>query len=70
MTEKELNLLKGKVVIIRTSIEECYKRVINRWKETNKNYTEEELKKYKNKKIGMFEWYKSLNDFIINLNRN
>ncbi len=70
MTEKELNLLKGKVVIIRTSIEECYKRVINRWKELNKNYTEEELEKYKNKKIGMFEWYKSLNDFIINLNRN
>ena len=69
MTEKELNLLKGKVVIIRTSIEECYKRVINRWKETNKNYTEEELEKYKNKKIGMFEWYKSLNDFIINLNK-
>ena len=69
MTEKELNLLKGKVIIIRTSIEECYKRVINRWKETNKNYTEEELEKYKNKKIGMFEWYKSLNDFIINLNK-
>ena len=69
MTEKELNLLKGKVVIIRTSIEECYKRVINRWKETNKNYNEEELEKYKNKKIGMFEWYKSLNDFIINLNK-
>lgn len=70
MTEKELKLLKGKVIIIRTSIEECYKRVINRWKELNKNYTEEELEKYKNKKIGMFEWYKSLNDFIINLNRN
>lgn len=70
MTEKELKLLKGKVIIIRTSIKECYKRVINRWKELNKNYTEEELEKYKNKKIGMFEWYKSLNDFIINLNRN
>lgn len=67
ITEKEINLLKGKIIIIRTSIEECYKRVINRWKEINKNYTEEELDKYKNKKVGMFEWYKSLNKFLENV---
>lgn len=69
ITEKEINLLKGKIIIIRTSIEECYKRVINRWKEINKNYTEEELDKYKNKKVRMFEWYKSLNDFIENIDK-
>ncbi len=68
-TEKEIKLLKGKIIIIRTSIEECYKRVINRWKEINKHYTEEELEKYKNKKFGMFEWYKSLNDFIENVDK-
>ena len=69
ITKKEINLLKGKIIIIRTSIEECYKRVINRWKEINKNYTEEELDKYKNKKVRMFEWYKSLNDFIENIDK-
>ena len=69
ITKKEINLLRGKIIIIRTSIEECYKRVINRWKEINKNYTEEELDKYKNKKVRMFEWYKSLNDFIENIDK-
>ncbi len=67
-TEDEIKLLKGKIIIIRTSIEECYKRVINRWKEINKNYSEKELNKYKNKKLGMFEWYKLLNSFIIKIN--
>ena len=38
-------------------------------KEINKNYTEEELDKYKNKKVRMFEWYKSLNDFIENIDK-
>ena len=31
--------------------------------------TEEELDKYKNKKVRMFEWYKSLNDFIENIDK-
>ena len=68
-TEEEIKLIKGKIIIIRTSIEECYKRVINRWKEINKYYIEEELEKYKNKKFGMFEWYKSLNNFIENVDK-
>lgn len=68
ITEKEINLLKGKIIIIRTSVEECYKRVINRWKEINKNYAEDELNKYKNKKVGMFEWYKALNKFLEKVN--
>lgn len=66
-TDEEIKLLKGKIIVLRTSIEECYKRVINRWKEINKNYNEEELTKYKNKKLGMFEWYKSLNNFLIKI---
>ena len=68
-TEEEIKLLKGKIIIIRTSIEECYKRVVNRWKEINKHYTDEELEKYKNKKFGMFEWYKSLHYFIENVDK-
>ena len=56
--------LKGKIIIIRTSIEEYYKRVVNRWKEIIKNYNEEELTRYQNRKLVMYKWYKSLNDFI------
>ena len=67
--EKEIKLLKGKIIIIRTSIEECYKRVVNRWKEINKNYNEEELTRYQNRKLGMFEWYKSLNNFLENVDK-
>ena len=32
-------------------------------------YTNEEYQKYVNKKRGMFNWYKSLNRFIIELDR-
>ena len=67
LTKKEIKLLKGKIIIIRTSIEECYKRVVNRWKEISKNYNEEELIRYQNRKLGMFEWYKSLNKLLENV---
>lgn len=30
-----------------------------------KDYTEEELNAYKERKKGMYEWYKKLNEFII-----
>ena len=63
-TDEDIKLLKGKIVVLRTCIDECYKRCINRWKKLNKDYTEEELEKYKNKKLGMYKWYKSLNEFI------
>lgn len=61
---KNISLLKGQVIVMRTSIDTCYVRSINRFKEKNPNYTSEELKKYCNKKKGMYEWYKSLNEFI------
>lgn len=61
---KNVSLLKGKIIIMRTSINNCYKRCINRFRKANPNYTEEELEKYSNKKKEMYEWYKSLNEFI------
>lgn len=67
---KNCSILKGKIVIMRTSIETCYKRVINRWKENkNNNYTDEEYQKYINKKQGMFNWYKSLNKFVDDIDK-
>lgn len=61
---KDYSILKGKLIFMRTSIDTCYARSINRFKEKNTNYTNEELEKYCNKKKGMYDWYKSLNEFI------
>lgn len=65
---KDINLLKGQIIIIRTDIDTCYERVVNRWIESHKNnnirYTEEELDKYKERKKGIYNWYKQTNNFI------
>ena len=61
---KDYSLLKGKIIVMRTCINTCYKRCIERWKSINKGYTEEELEKYSNRKLGMYEWYKGINRFL------
>lgn len=62
---KDISILKGKVIVMRTSIEECYQRVLNRWKNImNNNYNEDEFNKYASRKLGMFSWYKGLNEFL------
>ena len=65
---KDINILKGKIIIIRTDIDTCYNRTINRWLDNHKNYSEEELNKYKNKKKSIYNWYKGTNDFIQRIN--
>ena len=64
---KDYSILKGKLIVMRTCIDTCYERCINRWKTLTKNYTNEELEKYSNKKLGMYTWYKSLNKFLQNV---
>lgn len=66
---KNLNKLKGKVIIMRTSIDKCYQRCIDRYKNNNKNASQEELDKYSEKKKAMYQWYKSLNDFILKVDK-
>ena len=67
-TKEELSLLKGKIIIIRTCLDNCYYRCIERWKnKKNNNYSKEELENFKNKKLGIYRWYKSLNNFITNI---
>jgi dephospho-CoA kinase len=61
---KDISLLKGKVIVIRTCINTCYERCISRWKRRNENYTEDELNKFMERKKGMYSWYLSLNKFI------
>lgn len=65
---KDINILKGKVIIIRTCIDTCYNRAISRWidnhKQNNWDYTEDELIKYKKRKKKIYDWYKFSNEFI------
>ena len=61
---KDISLLKGELIVIRTCIDTCYNRTIERYKKQNPNYTEEELDKYKRKKSGLFIWYKQSNQFL------
>ena len=61
---KDVSLLKGKIIVIRTCIDNCYNRTIERYKTINSNYSQEELEKYKEKKKSLFKWYKYTNLFI------
>ena len=61
---KDYSILKGKVIVMRTSIQTCYERVLNRFKENKKQSTIEEYQAFEKRKKGMFNWYKSLNEFI------
>ena len=64
---KDYSILKGQIIVMRTSIETCYERVLNRWKNVNQDYTKEEFQKYADKKSGMFKWYHNLNTFLKNI---
>ena len=65
---KDINLLKGKIIIMRTCIDNCYKRCIKRFKDNNPNATNEEINKYVEKKKSIYKWYKSSNKFIVKIN--
>lgn len=62
---KNVDLLKGEVIVVRTAIETCYERCIDRYLSITSDATNEEIEKYKKKKLGMFEWYHSINHFLI-----
>lgn len=61
---KDISILKGKIIIIRTDIDTCCNRTISRWIESHEkndcDYTEDELNIYKERK----KWYKGSNEFI------
>ncbi len=61
---KDITKLKGTIIILRTCIDTCYQRSIERYKKTNPNYTEEELNNYSKKKKTIYTWYKGTNEFI------
>lgn len=61
---KDMSLLKGQVVVMRTCIDTCYKRCIERFNKKFPNATEEEKYKYIDRKKSIYNWYHSLNKFI------
>ena len=61
---KDISILKGKIIIIRTDIDTCYKRCIERFKLNNPTATEDEIEKFSEKKKPLYKWYKYTNDFI------
>ena len=61
---KDISLLKGKLIVIRTCIDNCYERTIKRFKLNNKKYTEQEINNYKERKKAIYKWYKYSNKFI------
>lgn len=61
---KDINILKGKIIIIRTCIDTCYNRTISRYKNNNPNCSNDELEKYIERKKSIFKWYKYTNEFI------
>ena len=61
---KNINLLKGQLIVIRTCINNCYNRTIDRFKKINPDYEEDELNNYKERKKAIFKWYKYSNEFI------
>ncbi len=65
---KDINLLKGTLIVIRTCIDTCYNRTIERYIKNNPNYTSDELEKYKERKKSIFKWYKYSNDFLEKIN--
>ena len=49
---------------MRTCIDTCYKRCIERFNQKFSNATIEERDKYIEKKKSIYNWYHSLNEFI------
>ena len=64
---KDCTILKGKLIVMRTCINNCFKRSISRFIDRHPGATEEEIEAHKQRKIGMFSWYKMINKFIVNV---
>jgi len=66
---KNISKIKGEIIIMRTCIDTCYNRCIDRFIKNNPNATEQEIQKYKDKKVKMYEWYKAINCLIENIDK-
>lgn len=63
---KDPTILKGKVIILRTCVDTCYERCINKYIE-NTDKEDLELDRFKRRMLKMYNWYKPINQFIYDL---
>ena len=61
---KDPSILKGTMIIMRTCIDTCYQRCIERYKKEHPNSSNEELAAYENHKKSIYKWYKGSNKFL------
>ncbi len=61
---KDVSKLKGKLIVMRTSVNTCYERCLERYKKNNPNYLDEDFIKYSERKKAIYKWYLGLNEFL------
>ena len=61
---KDINVLKGKIIIIRTSINTCYSRCIKRYQRSKPKPSKEQIAQFVERKKALFTWYHGTNKFI------
>ena len=61
---KEVKIIKGNLIIMRTDIDTCYRRCIKRYKNNNPDATTKEIENFKLRKKEIYNWYHLLNDFL------
>lgn len=61
---KDIKILKGKIIILRTDVDTCYNRVISRWINMHKDYNQADLNAYMKRKKAIYSWYLGSNEFI------
>ena len=66
---KDYSILKGEVIVIRTSPVTCLERVKQRWINNHPNYDEDEYNNYVDRKKALLGWYESINKFILNVEK-
>ena len=62
---KDLSKLKGEIIIIRTCVDTCYRRCLDRYELKMPNATIAEKSAFATKKKNMYQWYHTLNQFIL-----
>ena len=60
---QDISILKGDIIVIRTCVNTCYKRCIERF-EKDGNHTLDEIGAYSEKKKNIYIWYNYLNKFL------
>jgi len=66
---KDISLLKGDIIVLRTCINNCYERCLERYQKEHPNASFDELAEYSNRKKNIYKWYHLLNSFLDKLDK-